>query len=464
MELSDKTLVGLLLSWSGVGKPINDIGEILTWIQEQNTNLKAKLEPCLLSSGQNWYYDAEESKITNINHSFFEIVGYRMHERNQIIEQPIINQNEVGYLGIIVKEINGILHFLMQAKIEPGNVNKVQISPTIQATKSNFTQKHGGKKPNYLDFFQEVEKYEVIFDIEQSEQSSRFIGKKNRNVMIKLSNIDDIEILPRFMWMTLNQIKQLMKYENLVNMDTRTVISCIPFFKLKDYHGEHANLLNNESSTISSILANSCHQEMEIELAKYKKSHKQDKKVIRLDQMKDWLVLDEGIICKKYYPFEVGYFDISIDDREVSRWIQPLFKAKGKALFGMLCKIVEGAYYFLITIKEEIGCLDIAEFGPTIQLEGSQDDTYTSSNDIETLFLHKLDCKEDIIINTTLSEEGGRFFCEQNRNVIINIKEEECSKLPKHYYWVSLATLMELNQKPNNLNIQLRNLISLLEI
>ena len=49
--------------------------------------------------------------------------------------------------GIICKKINGKLNLLMQAKIEPGNVNCVQISPTIQATKSNFTQVHGGKLP-----------------------------------------------------------------------------------------------------------------------------------------------------------------------------------------------------------------------------------------------------------------------------------------------------------------------------
>jgi oxidase EvaA len=45
--------------------------------------------------------------------------------------QPIINQPEVGYLGFIVKKINGVMHFLIQAKIEPGNVNCVQLSPTI---------------------------------------------------------------------------------------------------------------------------------------------------------------------------------------------------------------------------------------------------------------------------------------------------------------------------------------------
>ena len=52
----------------------------------------------------------------------------------------------------------------MQAKIEPGNINKIQLSPTIQATKSNFTQKHGGRKPNYLEYFLNAVDHEIIVD------------------------------------------------------------------------------------------------------------------------------------------------------------------------------------------------------------------------------------------------------------------------------------------------------------
>ena len=32
----------------------------------------------------------------------------------------------------------------MQAKVEPGNINSIQLSPTLQATRSNYTKAHGG--------------------------------------------------------------------------------------------------------------------------------------------------------------------------------------------------------------------------------------------------------------------------------------------------------------------------------
>lgn len=172
----------------------------------------------------------------NRNHAFFKVCGIEKTEAEQVIvRQPIIVQNEIGYLGIICKEINGVLYFLMQAKIEPGNVNKVQISPTIQATKSNFERTHGGKQPNYLEYFQNKHNYEIIVDQIQSEQCSRFLGKRNRNIIIKVE--DEVEELENYRWMSLAQIKYFMKLDNLINMDTRTVLSCVPF-SLQNYSEE----------------------------------------------------------------------------------------------------------------------------------------------------------------------------------------------------------------------------------
>ena len=64
-------------------------------------------------------------------------------------DQPIIVQKEIGILGILKKNNK----YLLQAKFEPGNINKIQISPTVQATKSNYTQVHGGKKVPFLNYF-----------------------------------------------------------------------------------------------------------------------------------------------------------------------------------------------------------------------------------------------------------------------------------------------------------------------
>ena len=62
-----------------------------------------------------------------------------------------------------------------------------------------------------------------------------------------------------------------------------------------------------------------------------------------------------------------------------------------------------------------------------------------------------------------LSEEGGRFYHEQNRNILLRIDVDELPELPDGYFLLDYQTLNQLVQINNVLNIQLRNLLSLLE-
>ena len=145
-------------------KAINTTKDNLAFIKQNNKNIFVDINKTSLSKCQPWFID-DFGMICNQKKTFFQIFGIKQYQDNyEIRQQPIIIQNEIGFLGIICKEINGVLHFLMQAKIEPGNINKIQLSPTIQATKSNFMQKHGGKEPAYLSYFTNVDKYDIIVD------------------------------------------------------------------------------------------------------------------------------------------------------------------------------------------------------------------------------------------------------------------------------------------------------------
>ena len=90
---------------------------------------------------------------------------------------PIISQPEIGILGFLTAVFDDTLHFLVQLKKEPGNPNGVQLSPTVQATKSNYSQVHGGKLPRFLEFFLPGTTKDIIFDQYQSEQGHRYYKK-----------------------------------------------------------------------------------------------------------------------------------------------------------------------------------------------------------------------------------------------------------------------------------------------
>lgn len=461
MTLDVKRLV-----YSSRTAPEASEASIKSWVSEKNNSLKVNIHKNELSDSDFWFYDERKGEIRNRNNSFFQIRGLQQYRDGELVlEQPILIQDEIGYLGIICKEIDGVLQFLMQAKIEPGNVNKIQISPTIQATKSNFTQKHGGKKPAYLDCFLNAKPENILVDQIQSEQSSRFLGKRNRNIIIMAD--EDIEALPSHRWMTLGTIKQLMKTDNLVNMDTRTVLSCIPWSLLPISEDEKAHIADmfGDKAMFRSMFRQPCHSDM-VKVFRYinnyKMLHSCENRIVSLTDLSSWEFTDSSITHKVSYPFKVVFCDIEIEGREVTHWTQPLFEAVGMATFGLITAEFDGVLKFLVHAKPEAGCFDSIELAPTVQLEaGIPESEY---GEMDRLFFTLLENGAEVRNNVILSEEGGRFYHEQNRNIVLRVKPEQTREFPDGYFWLDYATLNEMVQFNNVLNIQLRNLLSILEM
>lgn len=446
-------------SSEGNSYSLHTMAEINEWLEKVSQKTEVNIEHISLNECSPWFYDEDKGCIRNTNNSFFQIYGAKAYQGDKLVAaQPIINQSEIGFLGIICCKIEGVWHYLMQAKIEPGNVNVVQLSPTLQATKSNFTRMHGGREPQFLSYFMNMKHEDIIVDQIQSEQGSRFLKKRNRNVIIRTNEI--IEETDSHRWLTLEQIKELMHQDNLVNMDTRTVLSCIPYvlmgqegdvpFKDKDYFYKSAWNMNRK--TIVSLYN-------EINNCKMLEDRHTD--VVPLYSLDNWHMNGNVFSCDTDYPFNVIFCDIAIEGREVTRWRQPLFAATGKGLFGLICCDDNGILKFLVKPRVEIGCFDTVEIGPTVQREPFSD---TEPDEVEKLFMDKLSKKDGVVVDTILSEEGGRFYQEENRNIIISVDKNELKDLPNGYILSDYGTLNILTQVNNCINIQLRNLLSLLEI
>ena len=465
--MKQETLYSIAKSWGTTGGEANATEDILAWVSARNESVAVDIQKSTLSSSTTWFYDKDLGTIHNQNNSFFSISGFeKRNSDGSVVRQPIILQQEIGFLGIICQEINGVMHFLMQAKIEPGNINKIQLSPTIQATKSNFTQKHGGARPPYLEYFERAAQYEIVVDQIQSEQSSRFYKKRNRNILIRVE--EEIPVLPSHKWMTLKQIKTLMKVDNLVNMDTRTVLSCIPYCKLQMTSEEETELkdLCSNAALYRSIFEPSTENilpDLYQYINNYKMFEDSDGILVPLDQLEGWVIGDDKIACKTPYPYQVIFCDIAIEGREVKQWTQPLFEATGIATFGLLCCEQNGVLKFLVRAMPELGCFDGLELGPTVQREAVPMPGHEET-ELDRFFFTRLAQNRGVFFDHLLSEEGGRFYHEQNRNILMQVKEEELPPLPEGYFWVDYRTLNELVQVNNTLNIQLRNLLSLLEV
>ncbi|MDR1257258.1 MAG: NDP-hexose 2,3-dehydratase family protein, partial [Spirochaetaceae bacterium] len=282
------------------------IEDILRLVERRNREIDVHVKKIPLSMLDGWSADADGS-LRHASGKFFSVEGIEVRTNSGAVPrwtQPIINQGEVGYLGLIAKDFDGVLHFLAQLKIEPGNINRVQVSPTLQATRSNFSQVHRGKKPLYLDNFRNAAPSQIIVDQLQSEHGSRFLRKRNRNIVIMAAG--DVEEQEGFCWMTAGQLKALMRIDNMVNSPARSVFSLLDFGPPDDGRGLHS--FDHLLSWLTGVKSDS-----ELVVRPY-----------QLNRMTDWLARDGEIVHSEDKFFRVAGISVSIAGREVTSWSQPV--------------------------------------------------------------------------------------------------------------------------------------------
>ncbi|NQY66978.1 MAG: NDP-hexose 2,3-dehydratase family protein [Flavobacteriales bacterium] len=450
-----------------ISNPIISTEGVLQWLQEKNTKCNIEVNRVPFSELKNWYFDEPLGYLRHQSGKFFSIVGIDVKTNFSTIpnwQQPIIHQPEIGFLGIITKELNGILCFLMQAKVEPGNVVKVQLSPTLQATKSNYTQIHEGKKPRYLSFFQNAMEDQILLDELLSEQGARFLKKKNRNIIIQVE--EEIEEHEDFVWLTLGQLKELSEKDNVLNMDARTVISSIDVGDVGEDLKQACRNISNDK-TNRRFLNGVFETELNIDsvllwLTQLKSEFELDVTLTSLKSIDDWIVEDDRIrhVDNKY--FQIIGIDVQLEGREVKQWCQPIIKPMQPGLCAFVVKKVGDVYHFLVQAKLECGNVDIVELAPTVQCLTGGFQNEKSLWDIPFLKEILEASTSQILIDVNLSEEGGRFYKESNRHMIVELEEELLPALPETFKWISLKQLLFLLKINNILNVQARSLISLI--
>lgn len=436
----------------------------MSWIETRNREVSVSVDLIPFKAMDNWEVLSDNS-LRHFSGKFFSIEGIRVNTdfpQPKVWEQPIINQPEIGYLGILAKEFDGVLHFLMQAKIEPGNVNNVQLSPTLQATKSNYTRVHGGKNAAYLEYFHNAKSSQIILDQLQSEQGARFMRKRNRNMIVKVE--EDIPLMDDFRWMTLGQIKELMQRDNCVNMDTRTVLAGIDFAEHLVSEADLSKMSSfgramYDSATVQAGVKTL--REVLSWLTNLKSRYDLSVERVPLNQINEWECRDDEIVRydKKY--FRVLGVRVHIANREVVSWCQPLVQPMQQGICAFIIKKIGGIYHFLVQAKLECGNRDVFELAPTVQcltgniFNGAPRPPYTDYVLNAT--------KEQIIYDALQSEEGGRFYHEQNRNMIVIADDDFPTDLPATYQWMTLGQINEFMRYSNYMNIQARSLIAALK-
>lgn len=205
------------------------IQSLLHWLGEIRKKCQLKIETIPMQAVEKWRVDPATGAISHESGEFFKVIGIRVSQgsfrEKEEWCQPIIYQAEMGILGILTMVKDGLRYFLLQGKCEPGNIDKIQISPTLQATVSNLKRAHGGTKPLFSEYFETPKPGSVIFATYQVEDGGRLFLKNNLNMLVEVDEKEIVDIPENYRWFTMSEIKDLLTFENTINPHIRSIIS-----------------------------------------------------------------------------------------------------------------------------------------------------------------------------------------------------------------------------------------------
>jgi dTDP-4-dehydro-6-deoxy-alpha-D-glucopyranose 2,3-dehydratase len=224
-----------------------ELQEVMDWLKKRQEELEFSTEKIPLRDVKGWGPDEVTGNIEHERKEFFSVIGVRtstmIRERPGGWDQPMVDQGTKSSLvGQLRKPFNGVPHYLIEAKAEPGNFGKLQLSPTLQVTFSNLQKAHEGRKPNYADYFEEPNgddgEYADHYDEGSNrlgttlyrqwlpEDGGRFYQKRILFKLVELRGGEEVPlVIENFIWLTLFQIKELLKLDNIINPHLRSIIA-----------------------------------------------------------------------------------------------------------------------------------------------------------------------------------------------------------------------------------------------
>jgi NDP-hexose 2,3-dehydratase len=401
-----------------------------------------------------WRFAPETGNLEHDSGRFFTVEGMHVranHGHTREWQQPILVQRDIAILGIIAKEFDGVLHFLLQAKMEPGNADMVQLSPTVQATSSNYTRAHRGRGARYVEYFTEP-RGRVLVDVLQSEQGAWFHLKRNRNVVIEVT--DDVPVHDDFCWLTLGQISRLLRRRNVINMDARTVLAGLPIASPASGPNGFAGARGHSSEpggahTMTEILSWFTGRKSDYELSA---------RLVPLNSLTGWRRDAERIFAVDGGPFSIVGVRVNARTREVHSWKQPLLAPNGLALAALVVRRIDGVLHALVRAEVLPGYRDTVELGPTVRF--MMNDHAATPADRRPEFLdYVLSARETVRYDVVLSEEGGRFLRAETRYLIVEAGDDLPPTAPPDFMWITVGQLMALQRHSYYLAIEARTLL-----
>lgn len=432
------------------------LGEIRQWREALGRARYARASRLPLDAVPGWNTGAAEPAFTHRSGRFFAVRGrsVRSEDGRRSWTQPMVDQPEIGLLAIAVTPSSRGYAALAQAKAEPGNINGVQLSPTVQATRSNRERVHGGRAVPYLELF-DAATADVIVDTRQSEHGGVFWRKRNRVMIVRTPRFEPGE---GFRWIELADLLALLHDDDLVHADTRAVLACAPWTLPDEFAGAGARL-----PSVVPTLAGSATCDLR-PLARWLSAQRTRRSLVStgvaIPDLAGWRRTADALKRDDGTGFEVVAVSVEAAGREVDGWCQPMIRPVDLGVVGLAVSDRGGRLDLLMQACPEPGLVDDVELGPTVQIAGGDPPRCGAEADLLALLLDRP--AEAVLFDSVHSDEGGRFLHSRCRHIVVRV--DGCDA-PEGFRWCPVGEVVGMLVHGNQVNMQARSaLVCLLAV
>ncbi|MFD7299064.1 NDP-hexose 2,3-dehydratase family protein [Streptomyces sp. NPDC059897] len=209
---------------AGTRHTLEDLGQ---WLTRSKVDHPLDTRRVPLAGISGWHRDADA--VAHDEGRYFRIVGVSVRATQREVRswtQPLLAPVGQGVIAFLVTRVDGVLHALVQARVEAGLLDGVELAPTVQCTPANLAGT-GLPRPPFLDTVLGADPADIRYDTLLSDEGGRSYHSLARHLVVEVPETFAAREPDGFRWVSVGQLVTLTRHSYQVNVQARSLLTVL---------------------------------------------------------------------------------------------------------------------------------------------------------------------------------------------------------------------------------------------
>lgn len=201
------------------------VSAAMTWVIDQKEIFTLDVRRIGLLEMDDWVSD--EESIRHCDGGYFRILGLSVEATSREVgrwSQPMLEPVPGNLVAFIGQVRSGVLHFLVQAMVQPGSTDRLELAATIQLAPGY--SRVARELPPLVEYLTSPISRVRLKSV-QSEDGGRFYRADTTHLVIEVPEDHPIDAPDNYRWMTLGLLNRLTHFGYYVNVEARSLLACL---------------------------------------------------------------------------------------------------------------------------------------------------------------------------------------------------------------------------------------------